>query len=87
MKKIAKGLLVFLLGNSEEARYLRKKVVFKVIPMLNPDGVILGNYRTSFSGKVRSFSALRNKRGGSIIRMNLLFSGTEKVFKIWSHPF
>lgn len=24
--------------------------MFKVVPMLNPDGVIAGNYRTSFSG-------------------------------------
>ena len=30
---------------------MRKNVVFKVIPMINPDGVIFGNYRTSLSGK------------------------------------
>jgi murein tripeptide amidase MpaA len=30
---------------------MRKHVVFKVIPMINPDGVIFGNYRTSLSGK------------------------------------
>ena len=24
--------------------------MFKFVPMLNPDGVILGNYRTSLSG-------------------------------------
>lgn len=30
---------------------MRKLVVFKVIPMINPDGVIFGNYRTSLSGK------------------------------------
>ena len=33
------------------AQYIREKVVFKVIPMLNPDGVVVGNFRTSLSGK------------------------------------
>ncbi len=36
---------------SEEAREIRKQTVFKIIPMINPDGVIFGNYRTSLSGK------------------------------------
>lgn len=29
---------------------LRKFFVFKVVPMLNPDGVVVGNYRTSLAG-------------------------------------
>jgi len=29
---------------------LRDHFVFKIIPMLNPDGVIVGNYRCSLSG-------------------------------------
>ena len=44
-----KGFLEFLV--SAEAEGLRKKIVFKVIPMMNPDGVVFGNYRTSLSGK------------------------------------
>ncbi len=34
----------------EEAEYLRKTCVFKIIPMMNPDGVVHGNYRCSLSG-------------------------------------
>jgi murein tripeptide amidase MpaA len=36
---------------SEEFEEVRKTVVFKVVPMVNPDGVVVGNYRSSFLGK------------------------------------
>ncbi len=29
---------------------LRQKLIFKIIPMLNPDGVIIGNTRTTLLG-------------------------------------
>ena len=46
-----KGALHFLTDESnEEAELLRQNFVFKVIPMLNPDGVINGNYRCSLAG-------------------------------------
>jgi murein tripeptide amidase MpaA len=45
------GFLKYICSNSEEVRKLRKNVVFKVIPMLNVDGVVAGNFRTSFCGK------------------------------------
>ncbi|XP_053741662.1 cytosolic carboxypeptidase 2 [Synchiropus splendidus] len=44
------GFLKFLLGSSKKAKQLRDTFVFKVIPMLNPDGVIVGNSRCSLSG-------------------------------------
>lgn len=47
---VMKGMIDFLLGNSDEAVYLRDNFIFKIIPMLNPDGVINGNTRTSFAG-------------------------------------
>mgnify|MGYP001364616265 CR=1 FL=1 len=45
-----KGVIDFLVSDDPKASDLRDKFVFKIIPMLNPDGVIIGNYRTSLSG-------------------------------------
>lgn len=45
------GFLEFLCGDSKEAKMLRQNFIFKIVPMLNPDGVVLGNYRTGISGK------------------------------------
>jgi len=32
------------------AKYLRERVIFKIFPMMNPDGVIHGHYRTTLLG-------------------------------------
>ena len=45
-----KGAIDFLLGESDEAKYLRDNFIIKIIPMINVDGVICGNTRTSLSG-------------------------------------
>ncbi len=45
-----KGAIEFLMNESDEAKYLRDNFIFKIIPMINIDGVILGNSRTSISG-------------------------------------
>ncbi|CAF0708203.1 unnamed protein product [Brachionus calyciflorus] len=46
-----KGFLDFLLGNLPDAKLLRDTFIFKIVPMLNPDGVIIGNYRCSLTGR------------------------------------
>ncbi|KYQ46662.1 Cytosolic carboxypeptidase NnaD [Trachymyrmex zeteki] len=46
-----KGIIDFLTGDTNRARELRERFVFKLVPMLNPDGVIVGNNRCSLSGK------------------------------------
>ena len=45
-----KGIIDFLLSNSPEAKLLRQYYIFRIIPMLNPDGVIYGNYRCCLLG-------------------------------------
>mmetsp|Transcript_43510 Transcript_43510/g.41984 ORF Transcript_43510/g.41984 Transcript_43510/m.41984 type:complete len:190 (-) Transcript_43510:2307-2876(-) len=46
-----KGAIDFLTDETnEEAEMLRQAFVFKIVPMLNPDGVINGNYRCSLAG-------------------------------------
>jgi len=44
------GFLEFIVSNDKEARALRQLFVFKIVPMLNPDGVVVGNYRCSLTG-------------------------------------
>ena len=44
------GIIDFLLSDDPEAEEIREKFIVKVIPMLNPDGVIHGNYRSSILG-------------------------------------
>ncbi|KAF5308100.1 hypothetical protein FQR65_LT00643 [Abscondita terminalis] len=46
-----KGLLDFLTSDSGPAKELRDKFIFKIVPMLNPDGVIVGNTRCSLTGR------------------------------------
>jgi len=40
-----KGVIDYLTSETDEVRYLRNNFIFKIVPMLNPDGVINGNYR------------------------------------------
>lgn len=48
---VMKGVLDFLTRNSKKAALLRKNLVFKIVPMINVDGVALGNSRCNLSGQ------------------------------------
>uniref|UniRef100_A0A3B4H108 ATP/GTP binding protein-like 4 n=1 Tax=Pundamilia nyererei TaxID=303518 RepID=A0A3B4H108_9CICH len=47
---ICQGVIDFLVSHHPVAQILRDHVIFKIVPMLNPDGVYLGNYRCSLMG-------------------------------------
>ena len=43
------GAIEFLISDHPSARDIRKLCIIKIVPMLNPDGVIVGNYRCSLA--------------------------------------
>lgn len=47
---VMQGILDYLTSNRAVPVSLRNKYVFKIVPMLNPDGVAYGNTRTSWEG-------------------------------------
>jgi murein tripeptide amidase MpaA len=47
---IMNGLIQYLLSSDEIAVNLRRNCIFKIVPMLNPDGVINGSHRCSLAG-------------------------------------
>lgn len=42
---VMQGLIDYLVSDSKESEYLRENFIFKLVPMVNPDGVIYGNFR------------------------------------------
>lgn len=48
---VADGLLEWLQSSEPKLHSLLSRVVVKVVPMMNPDGVFMGNYRTGVTGK------------------------------------
>ncbi|XP_070583978.1 cytosolic carboxypeptidase 2 isoform X4 [Erythrolamprus reginae] len=48
---VMRGFLDFIVSDAPDAHLLRDLFIFKVVPMLNPDGVIVGNYRCSLAGR------------------------------------
>ncbi|GJM64297.1 M14-type cytosolic carboxypeptidase [Persicobacter diffluens] len=46
---LAEGLIKYLISDDARAAQIRKKFIFKVIPMMNPDGVFFGTTRYNMS--------------------------------------
>ena len=47
---VMQGLLDYLVSDNPEAREIRKRYIVKLVPMVNPDGVIYGNFRCNLAG-------------------------------------
>lgn len=47
---VMESILDFLTGPSDEAKEMRDNFIFKVVPMLNVDGVVAGMYRCNHAG-------------------------------------
>ncbi|CDW76600.1 UNKNOWN [Stylonychia lemnae] len=75
---IMEGFLKFITSTTNsEAIELRKRIIFKIIPMTNPDGVIIGNYRTSLCGNDlnRQFINPNTKLHPTVCSIKALVSG------------
>eukprot|EP00038_Savillea_parva_P024931 m.45545 g.45545 ORF g.45545 m.45545 type:complete len:827 (+) comp6663_c0_seq1:303-2783(+) len=70
-----KGALDFLTSDHPEAVELRRQFVFKIVPMLNPDGVANGNHRCSLAGADlnRKWRTLHPQLHPTIASTKLLF--------------
>jgi len=67
---IMKGIIEHLLGDTDVAKALRERFYFVLIPMLNPDGVINGNYRCNLAG----FDLNRNWKNPDKIQHRPIFA-------------
>jgi murein tripeptide amidase MpaA len=47
---VVEGFIDQIVKKTKETDYLKKNYLIKVIPMINPDGVAIGNYRSNLSG-------------------------------------
>ena len=47
---LLEGMVDFLLSNNQAAAQLRNRLIFEIVPMLNPDGVVAGNNRVTTYG-------------------------------------
>lgn len=77
------GFISSLCSENSFSKQIRKYVIFKIVPMLNPDGVALGNYRTGLSGQDfnREFRNPEPKIFPEVYHMKKLVSESKEEFQ------
>ncbi|XP_078527951.1 cytosolic carboxypeptidase 6-like [Lissotriton helveticus] len=79
---VCQGIIDFLVSDHPVARILRDHLVFKVAPMLNPDGVYLGNYRCSLMG----FDLNRHWQDPSPWAHPTLYGVKQLILQMYNNP-
>ncbi|KAJ3211694.1 Cytosolic carboxypeptidase 2 [Entophlyctis luteolus] len=90
-----RGLMRFLTGTSEAAQQLRQSFVLKIIPMINPDGVIIGNFKMQPSKQGTGRISVRKEFGivnsftieASFCGVDSLLSAEDKGWHFGSNDF
>lgn len=87
------GIINFLIGESDDAKLIRKHFQVVIIPMLNPDGVYEGLYRLDTRGhNLNRYYLISDNRQPSIYCMKHLikhFQETKRLlyyFDFHGHP-
>jgi len=84
----AEGIIKFLLGKDPIANSLRQEHIFLIVPMLNPDGVVLGNNRCSLCGTDlnRCWDSPRRDLQTTIFQLKAMLSelyGSKKTISLY----
>ncbi|XP_067846350.1 cytosolic carboxypeptidase 6 isoform X4 [Heptranchias perlo] len=79
---VCQGFIDFLVSQHSVAKVLRDVLVFKIVPMLNPDGVFLGNYRCSLMG----FDLNRHWQDPSAWAHPTLYGVKQLIVQMYDNP-
>ncbi|XP_043555159.1 cytosolic carboxypeptidase 6 [Chiloscyllium plagiosum] len=79
---VCQGFIDFLVSQHSVAKALRDVLVFKIVPMLNPDGVFLGNYRCSLMG----FDLNRHWQDPSAWAHPTLYGVKQLIVQMYDNP-
>ncbi|CAH8638176.1 unnamed protein product [Schistosoma bovis] len=80
---VCQGFIDFMVSNHSIAQQLREHLIFKVVPMLNPDGVYLGNYRSSLMG----FDLNRQWQSPSLWAHPTIYATKQLLMNLDNNPF